>query len=183
MYSITLIQNIKPKTYGESIQSINKIRKQSEPNKKLFNGLFGLKSKNNVSESSKIDKNNIIVDREQLFRDLFGVPYTEDESELNKIIKDKMDHLDEKERLSMNDKITSKVKEIESTLNIKKSKTLKRFFTTFALLTIAMFSSWYLFSNDVIINMKLILCQSAIIGFICGFKELHVLIDGKKESI
>jgi hypothetical protein len=161
----------------------SKSENNQNPIKRLFFRLFGLKNKNNASELSKIDRNNVVEDREQLFKDLFGVPYTEDEGKLNKIIKDKIDNLNETERLSMNDTINSKVKEIESTLNIKKSKTLKRIFTTFALLTIAMLSSWYLFSNDVIINMKLILCQSAIIGFICGFKELHVLIEGKKESI
>lgn len=165
--------------YNLSIESEN----NQNPTKNLFKGLFKPKPKDNTFESSKIDRNDIVEDREQLFKDLFGVPYTEDESELNKIIKNKMDHLHESERFSMNDKICIKVKEIESTLNIKKSKTLKRLITTFALLSVAMLSCWFLFANDVIINMKLILCQSAIIGFICGFKELHVLIEGKKESI
>jgi hypothetical protein len=165
--------------YNLSIKSEN----NQNPTKNLFNGLFKSKPKSNTLESSKIDRNYIAEDREQLFKDLFGVPYTEDESELNKIIKNKIDNLDESERFSMNDKISIKVKEIESTLNIKKSKTLKRMITTFALLSIALLSCWFLFANDIIINMKLILCQSAIIGFICGFKELHVLIEGKKETI
>src|SRR5258708_31735041 len=125
--------------YNLSIESEN----NQNPTKNLFNGLFKSKLRANTFESSKIDKNNIVEDREQLFKDLFGVPYTEDESELNKIIKNKIDHLNESERFSMNDRISIKVKEIESTLNIKKSKTLKRFITTFTLLSIAMLSCWF----------------------------------------
>ena len=102
-------------------------------------------------------------------------------SELTKIIRNKIAGSDESERNQMTGKLNYKLREIEKARDARKSQTIKHLVVAITLLTVAIISTWYLFENDVIINMKLMLCQSAIIGFIAGFKELHVLIMGEKD--
>jgi hypothetical protein len=151
------------------------------PAKSRMDKILGFNYLNDFYKSPKSVKNNEIKDREELFRELFGAPYHDDEQELKNIIRNKLATINDQEKSKITGKLNQKVSEMEAKLALKKSRTMKHFVISVTLLTVGILSTWYLFENDVIINMKLMLCQTAIIGFIAGFKELHVLIMGESE--